>query len=317
LIFDLASLAKPLVTAPLALRHLDLDADRREQLGFGGRQEPLTVRQLLSHASGLPAWLPFTGEPLAAQLARGWGGQDQPKLAPGRVGACTYSDLGYRLLAELLERETGRPFAELGAAASGLLPAPWPEAPTPMPPGPDLDLWILAEPDLPPPPPGPGLPHDLNARAGMRGHAGFGADPERFKGCLEAWLASEWPWAMAQEQARGADGNRWGLGLQRALRGRDRFGTLLDALPPGPGGVHVIVAGEGEPSTLGPSGPPEAPSAFWFHLGFTGPALFFRPDDGLLVGVLAHRRGPDGALLGADALQARRWDALKAWMGTA
>ena len=68
--FDLASLAKPLVTAPLALRHLDLDRDRREQLGFRDRPSPLTVRQLLSHQAGLPPWRPYTGESLAVQLCR-------------------------------------------------------------------------------------------------------------------------------------------------------------------------------------------------------------------------------------------------------
>jgi len=70
--FDLASLTKPLVTAPLALAFLDLDADRRGQLGFRERKQPLTVRQLLSHSAGLPPWLPYTGEPLPAQLGRGW-----------------------------------------------------------------------------------------------------------------------------------------------------------------------------------------------------------------------------------------------------
>ena len=124
--FDLASLAKPLVTAPLALARLDLEADRRRQLGFDDRPEPLTVRALLSHSAGLPPWLPYTGEPLAAQLKRGFPGGAHPKLAPGVPGQSLYSDLGYRLLAELLEAETGRPFASLGAEASGLVPAPWP-----------------------------------------------------------------------------------------------------------------------------------------------------------------------------------------------
>ncbi|BDU76486.1 serine hydrolase [Mesoterricola sediminis] len=315
MIFDLASLAKPLVTAPLALRHLDLDRDRRAALGFAGRREPLTVRQLLAHAAGLPAWLPFTGEPLARQLERGWPAQDHPKLAPGRVGVCTYSDLGYRLLADLLEAETGQAFPALGAAASGLLPAPWSEPPTPVPPGPDRDFWALAAPGLPFPEPAPGLPHDANARAGMRGHAGFAADPARFQACLEAWAEAGWPRRMAQDQARGADGSRWGLGLQRAFRGPGRFGTLLDGIPLGRGGVHVLVRGgeAGDPPPMA-SGPAGEASGFWYHLGFTGPALFYRPEDGLLLGILAHRRGPGGGILDPDALQARRWAALQGWM---
>ena len=307
--FDLASLAKPLVTAPLALARLDLDRDRREQLGFGDRKEPLTVRQLLSHSAGLPPWLPFTGEPLAAQLARGWSAGTEPKLLAGAPGLSRYSDLGYRLLAELLERETGRPFAQLGAESSGLLPAPWAAAPPFAPQGPDAQMWRQAEPDLPFPPRDPHLPNDANARAGMAGHAGFGASPARMRASLERWLASGAPGRMCVDIAQGADGARWGLGLQRALTGSGRFGALLAALPPGIGGLHLRVHTGRSLAVPAPplAEPPGEPSAFWFHLGFTGPALFYRPEDGCCLAVLAHRLGPAGELLDAEQLRARRW----------
>ncbi len=312
-LFDLASLAKPLVTAPLALDLLDLDRDRREQLGFRDRAEPLTVRQLLSHSAGLPPWLPFTGEPLAEQLARGFPGAAQPKLARPRVGVSCYSDLGYRLLAELLEQETGREFASLGAERSGLAPAPWAVPPPFAPPGADLELWTLAAPELPFPPRDPRLPHDANARAGMRGHAGVGATPTALRACLERWLAAGAPGRMAVDTAQGEDGSRWGLGLQRAPTGPGRFGTLLAAIPPGTAGVHVRVL---EQDRLSPPAPPldpapGAPSRFWFHLGYTGPALFVRPEDGLCIAVLAHRLGPSGELLDAEQLRARRWETLE------
>jgi hypothetical protein len=61
--------------------------------------------------------------------------------------------------------------------------------------------------------------------------------------------------------------------------------------------------------------PPGEPSAFWFHLGFTGPALFFRPEDGLCLAILAHRLGPTGELLDAEQLRARRWEILAAEAG--
>ncbi|BDU72420.1 serine hydrolase domain-containing protein [Mesoterricola silvestris] len=310
--YDLASLAKPLVTAPLAHRHLDLDEDRRGELGFLDRPEPLTVRQLLSHSAGLPPWLPFTGEPLAAQLARGFPAGAHPKLVRGTPGTSLYSDLGYRLLAELLERRTGVPFAELGAASSGLEPAPWREAPAYAPQGPDLDMWKLAEPALPFPPRDPHLPNDANARAGMRGHAGFGTDAAGLRASLERWVASGAPLLMARDAARGADGSRWGLGLQRAFTGPGRFGELLEGVRRE--GVHVV---EWDRDRLSPAVPDSGPgpaSAFWYHLGFTGPALFFRPEDGLCVAVLAHRVGPGGGLLDAAQLQARRMEALSAWL---
>jgi CubicO group peptidase (beta-lactamase class C family) len=312
--FDLASLAKPLVTAPLALAHLDLDVDRRAELGFHDQAEPLTVRQLLAHASGLPPWRPYTGEPLAAQLRREGPLGVLPKLAAGPPGTSLYSDLGYRLLAELLAAAIGEPFQALGARASGLEPAPWAQAPPFAPQGADAQLWALAEPGLPMPPREPRLPNDANARAGMTGHAGFGVESTDMEACLGRWLASGAPRRMAVETAQGEDGSRWGLGLQRALQGPGRFGSILAALPLGAGGIHVHVQ---DSPALSPAAPalaeaPGAPSLFWFHLGYTGPALFYRPEDGLCLALLAHRLGPGGELLDAEAMRARRWLALTA-----
>ena len=313
-LFDLASLAKPLVTAPLALAHLDLDLDRREQLGFQDRAEPLTVRQLLSHSAGLPPWLPYTGEPLAAQLRRGFPVGAHPKLVAGTPGVSLYSDLGYRLLADLLELETGRPFLELGEQRSGLSAAPWTTPPAFAPQGQDATMWRIAEPDLALPARERHLPNDANARAGMHGHAGFGATPEQLEAALEAWLASRTALRMATDIAQGADGSRWGLGLQRALTGAGRFGTLLGRIPEGVSGVHVHVHEGRAASAPAPAlaGPPGPATAYWFHLGYTGPALFFRPKDGLCLAILAHRLGPCGELLDDEAMRARRWQALQA-----
>jgi len=312
--FDLASLAKPLVTAPLAIQHLDLDVDRREQLGFTERPAPLTVRQLLSHSAGLPAWLPYTGESLAERLRRGLPEGEHPKFAPGVPGISLYSDLGYRLLAELLEEEIGESFSQLGARVTGLVPAPWKDAPPFVPQGPDLEMWSMAEPDLTFPCRDPRQPNDANARAGMRGHAGFGTDPEGLRRCLTGWIATA-P-LMAQDVARGADGSLWGLGLQRALTGVGRFGSLLSALPLGPGGIHVLTEESAALSPAVPEAPPGPPSAFWYHLGFTGPALFYRPEDGLVIGILTHRGGPGGELLDAGQLQARRLEILGRWISS-
>jgi len=71
MLFDLASLTKPLVTTPLALTYLDLDRDLRDLpllSGFRKQTWPLTARHLLSHTAGLPPWLPYNGLPLAQQL---------------------------------------------------------------------------------------------------------------------------------------------------------------------------------------------------------------------------------------------------------
>ena len=312
--YDLASLAKPLVTAPLAHAFLDLDADRRFALGFHDRADPLTARQLLCHVGGLPPWRPFTGEAVAAQLRRPTLGH--ALLRDAKAGEATYSDLGYRLLAELVEAETRVPTLRLGAALSGLAPAPWREAPEPMPDGPDAEAWRAAEPTLALPRPEAHLPHDLNARAGMAGHAGFGATAAQLRAWLKIWSA-QWAPRMCVEASREADGSLWGLGLRAAHLGSGRFAELLAGVPIG-AGVRVIEDGTRERSASAPhlETEPGPPSAWWCHFGFTGPALFFRPEDGACLALLLHRLGPDGALLDAEDLRARRWELLSRFTDT-
>lgn len=314
--FDLASLAKPLVTAPLALARLDLDADRRRVLGFEQRPQPLTVRQLLSHSSGLPPWLPFTGEPLPRQLEGGFPEGAHPLLRSAAIGTSTYSDLGFRLLAQLLEQETGKAFGEL-ARASGLSPAPWEAVPAEIPDGPDAVAWPLAAPGTPLPARSPHLPHDANARAGMKGHAGFGATPSQMHVAVERWIDAGFPARMAVETAIAEDGTRWGLSLQRALDGPGRLGSLLARVPGRFSGVHVAASTETELASEAPAVGPEAglPTEWWMHFGFTGPALFVRPGDGAAIVLLLHRQGPSGEMLSLAQLQARRWRALSRFLG--
>lgn len=300
---DLASLAKPLVTAVLAHAYLDLDSDRRWQLGFHERDEPLTVRQLLAHSAGLPPWLPYTGEPLAAQLRRTPLPGGHPLLQVAEPGVSTYSDLGYRLIAELVERELALPWKQLGAAASGLSASPWDEAPTPIPPGQDADAWKIAEPGLAYPEPGSRLPHDANARAGMPGHAGFGASEKQLKNSLERWMAARWPDRMAVETARTGVGEAWGLGLQRATAS---YADLLARIPLGTTGTFVEAA---PASALPEPVPPvemRAADGFWQHLAYPGAALFVRLEDRCCVALLCHRAGPDGELLSLAQLRERR-----------
>jgi CubicO group peptidase (beta-lactamase class C family) len=310
--YDLASLTKPLVTAPLALAFLDLDADRRWSLGFHDRPEPLTVRQLLSHSSGLPPWRPYTGEAVALQLRRPV--PEHPLLRAATPGVASYSDLNYRLLGELLEAETGVPFSRLGAA-SGLSPAPWTAAPTEVPDAPDAEAWALAT-GMAPPPRGLHLPHDANARAGMRGHAGFGTTAPQLRAALARWVAAGWPRRMAVATAPGEQGARWGLGLQVLPGDPGSFGQLLSHLPLGFGLEILEEPTEATAPTAPPTAPePGLPSGWWYHLGYTGPALFFRPADQACLALLAHRRGPGGELLGAELLRARRWQALARFVG--
>lgn len=118
-IYDLASLTKPLVTGLLCARRvergaLELEAPVAKYLPEFARagRVVMTIRHLLTHTSGLPAWLPLRAatndqrdrvlEVIAAQKL---------EHAPGtRV---LYSDLGFIVLGLLLERIDGAPLAEL------------------------------------------------------------------------------------------------------------------------------------------------------------------------------------------------------------
>ena len=121
-IFDLASISK-LFTSVVALQQvergrIDLDAPVARYLPefAAGGKAAVTVRMLLTHTSGLPAFTPLwsayptPAERLAAALAT--------PLAAGATpgGQYIYSDLGLIALGVLLERVTGQPLDELVAA---------------------------------------------------------------------------------------------------------------------------------------------------------------------------------------------------------
>lgn len=137
-VFDAASLTKPVVTATLVqlLRErglLDVEAPLQRYLPDcgGADKAAITLRQLLTHSSGLPASLPGNG-------AGDWAGlADAQRIAcglpltapPGTL--FRYSDVNYILLGLIVARQSGMPleqFAEqalfqpLGMADSGYLP---------------------------------------------------------------------------------------------------------------------------------------------------------------------------------------------------
>jgi CubicO group peptidase (beta-lactamase class C family) len=117
-LYDLASLTKVVVTTTLAMILVDegkLDLDTHVHAYFpafsGPAKERVTVRQLLSHAGGIHWWAPLYKEIqgkkdyveriVAMDLA----------FDPGT--RTVYSDLGFILLGDILERASRTPFEEL------------------------------------------------------------------------------------------------------------------------------------------------------------------------------------------------------------
>lgn len=118
-IYDLASLTKPLVTGLLCARRIEsgeieLDSPVAKYLTEFARagRVVMTIRNLLTHTSGLPAWRPLRvatdgrRERVLEAIAA-----EKLEYAPGmRV---LYSDLGFITLGLLLERVSGAGLADL------------------------------------------------------------------------------------------------------------------------------------------------------------------------------------------------------------
>lgn len=276
-VYDLASLTKVVATTPAVLRLVDEgaltldDPVQRHLPGFtGAGKSEVTVRQLLSHSSGLPPhrdfWLlPCSPAERLAAVAR-----EPLEHPPGKV--VRYSDLGFILLGEIVAAVTGQPLDQavralvldpLGLTETGYRPsAEWSArcAATEAPP-------VGGEPKV-------GVVHDDNAEGlgGLAGHAGlFGTAPDLARYLRLGWLAPQSPVlsaAIRQEalrcQTTGLDGVR---GLGWTLRG-DTWDHTRDPWPGSAAG----------------------------HTGFTGTSVAFDPVSGAWVVLLTNAvhlgRGP-------------------------
>jgi len=135
-VFDLASLTKPVCTGLLAMRFWQegrIRLDQRLSTWFPCAQDPakhrITVRDLLCHRSGLPAWRPFhegvasDACPVPASQVRDRLLAEPLESEPGSRE--TYSDLGFMLLGWILEAQ--------GGAGLGTLFREWVAAPLGIP----------------------------------------------------------------------------------------------------------------------------------------------------------------------------------------
>ncbi len=205
-VFDLASFTKPLATG-LALmllldrRLLRLEATLGDLLPREWLPEDkwhLTLRSLLAHRAGLPAWRPFFEDVLAAPpalrpfLLERLAASQPLQYAP--ESATLYSDLGFMLLKAVVEKISGRNlddfcrkeiYEPLGLATLGFIPRRRPRS--------DGLNFAATEEGLIPGRNIFGEVHDENAWAagGVAGHAGlFGTGPEVF--ALLAALYRTW-----------------------------------------------------------------------------------------------------------------------------
>jgi CubicO group peptidase (beta-lactamase class C family) len=287
-IYDLASLTKVvgLVSgAMLAVDEgkLELDAPVQQYVpAFAGAgKDRITVRMLLAHASGLPAWRPLFRE--AGSRAEAFALADTTPLSsvPGTVEV--YSDLGAIILTQMLEAIyqqrldsllQRRIFGPLGMSATGYLPGADQRdriAPT------EMDPWrgrVLR-----------GEVQDENAALmdGVSGHAGLFGSAEDLLTFAE-WIIQGWNGGTGE---RGKGPARTGSLVPSFRRSLVREFTRRQNLVPG----SSRALGWDTPSPGGSAGSRLSPRSFG-HTGFTGTSLWIDPEHHLAIILLSNRVNP-------------------------
>jgi CubicO group peptidase (beta-lactamase class C family) len=275
-IYDLASLTKVigLTTACMVLvdqGKLALDAPVQRYLpAFRGRnKEHVTIRHLLTHSSGLPAWRPLYREADSRTTALALVDTTPLDAAPGQ--RFIYSDLGAIVLMQVVETLAGEPLDHfLGANVFGPLamtetrflpPAAWRHTIAPT----ERDttfrfrmLW--------------GEVHDANAGrlGGVSGHAGLfsnALDLSRFAAMLlngGAW--DDLQLVRSETVAQFTERQDIPRGSSRALG----WDTPSEPREGSSAGTHL------SPRSFG-------------HTGFTGTSLWMDPDRDLFIILLTNR----------------------------
>lgn len=274
-LWDVASLSKVIATASavavLVDRGIvDLDSSVHQLVPrFTGEvKDHVTVRMLLDHTSGLPAWAALGGSEGTSEAAWTRLFDIAPRRIPGEVPL--YSDLNAILAGRVVERATGESFEQFTRnsvfAPTGMMSATWNPAPADrlrtVPSEMRADGSALV-----------GRVHDPNARVlgGVAGHAGVFATGMDLAHFAQTWLKglrgadSTWlkPATMAHFTQRGdATGTR-------------ALGWDTPTLSPADGGPPLYGACA-TATTLG-------------HTGFTGTLLWLDPAQDLFVVFLTNR----------------------------
>jgi serine-type D-Ala-D-Ala carboxypeptidase len=286
-IYDLASLTKAVGLTTAAMfavdeGKLELDAPvQRYVPSFAGAdKERVTIRMLLAHASGLPAWRPLFREVATRVEAFALADTTPLDSVPGTAEA--YSDLGAIVLTQaletvyherldsLLERRLFQPLAM--TSTRYLPPASWRDRIAPT----ELDPWrgrVLR-----------GEVHDENAALmdGVSGHAGlFGSAEDLLK-------FAEWMLAQADARSGGRTEDSDGLSDHPTVRPAvlHEFTRRQNIVP---GSSRAL--GWDTPAGGSSAGALLSSSSFG-HTGFTGTSLWIDPEHHLAIVLLSNRVNP-------------------------
>jgi CubicO group peptidase (beta-lactamase class C family) len=286
-VYDLASLTKVvgLTTAVmLAVQggKLDLDAPVRRYVPefVGEDKERVTLRMLLAHTSGLPAWRPLFREASNRREAFQLAAETPLESAPGVREV--YSDLGLIVVTQAVERVYGqrldllllqRVSGPLGMTSVRYQPVEGASAqiaPT------ELDPWrgrVLR-----------GEVHDENAAImdGVSGHAGlFGSAGDLLT--FAEWMIEGWTGGRADKRT-GTTGPPAQPDVSAALL--REFTRRQDLVP---GSSRAL--GWDTPSPGGSAGSRLSPASIG-HTGFTGTSLWIDLERKLAIVLLSNRVNP-------------------------
>jgi CubicO group peptidase (beta-lactamase class C family) len=274
-IFDLASVSKVVATTPIAMLlyergQLDLEAPVSSLLpefaGDDPRRKEVTVRMLLAHCSGLPAYERLFEQARSREELMGAALTLPLAADPGT--RAEYSDIGFIILGELLCRLVDEPlarfcqrevFGPLGMARTCYCPPPAWRSQIP----PTVDDRAFRHRVV------QGEVHDENASVmgGVAGHAGVFAPARDVALFAHAMLQDGRP--ILRPETVGLFTRRQGSppGTSRAL-------------------------GWDTPSQPSQSGRYLSQAAFG-HLGYTGTSLWIDPELQLAITLLTNRTWPD------------------------
>jgi CubicO group peptidase (beta-lactamase class C family) len=285
-LYDLASLTKVLaLTTVVQLLveegrlDLDMPTSRYVPAFTGGERDSVTLRQLLTHSSGLPPWRPLHLQSATREEALAL--VDTTALEAGPGSRYAYSDLGAIVLTQVVERVAGhrldtlvqqRLIEPLALHETRFLPdtsGRFRIAPT------EDDPWrgrILH-----------GEVHDENASRldGVSGHAGLFASARDLL-VIGDWLVARW------RGEQGTEAQQW-----------SREFTRRQELPPG----SSRALGWDTPSDRSSAGTRLGPASFG-HTGFTGTSIWIDPERQLVIVLLSNRVHP--------TRQNPRWGPLRA-----
>ncbi len=274
-LWDVASISKVVATASAVAvlvdhARVDLDAKVSHYVPAfsGGTKDSVTVRMLLDHTSGLPAWVPLGSRDTSTAAARSRLFDVDLRRPPGEVAV--YSDLNAMLAGMVVERASGESLDRFTREAvfgpTGMTSAEW------RPPPADRLRAVPTE-RRRDGSPFVGVVQDPNARAlgGVAGHAGVFAT-----GLDLAHFAQSWLRGLRERDST------WlhPATLARFLQRTEVSGTRALGWD-----TPLLITDDGDPPLYGAC----ATETTFGHTGYTGTLLWFDPRADLFVVFLTNR----------------------------